>query len=946
MKPFHVEPCGAPPQPKLSASSLVAGEPTIPTSAAAGAERRGKQVVAEVSHGRMVVDSFAFRPEATRPFAQNYHDLLMEDMRLRGTTPIAVCLDEVAERRQECARRGLVGGAGEGVDFGVCGLCWTPQPFAGNGCSLLVCVWCRTRGIGGDFCMICRQRQRWCNVTSVELCEQAHSLLAKLSKSSRGKAEECPPGLAKKLAEHVAQTKPRKADFILEVRLDAPSRTAVALEFLRLIRSRFAPSKPKLPTHLRALRRGDIILVLIDSKSGRERRARLRDTTVFFACTHECQGRAALGRQCSKGVCHTTIQWLDLPPSSLSVFEIIPLAVDDHTEGRRVPRINYIEGYAWRLDPVLDTPSSVSSLKVDEGAPPRALSLTKEPDGGHDDDHGEVRCSRVSVDDNKFIRWCVETPLETAPVAAALTQAQDFKGWLSSLDPALTSHCSRGLEEALAGREGRALASRYLAARGKATRWWPAAAAAYFRRREASLSTADVLQWLRSEVQALEQGLYAQGCFGVPPLLLPNTSEAHDNENDDCQLFTQDTRPTACVDVEDEIPLKRLRHSKSIKDGKEEEARDKAIEMDKRKETEVGAHVKVVTVRATVDPRQTQKTGSSCREVRPMPKEPGAICEGRSCRSGIDDAAQLPRLGGFAVTASRDAALLVWDVASWAPVGGRLVDCESCATSVWACGSSRSAVSGSYDRSIRIWDLVDRRCTSTIRAHAGAVTSVCADFQARRVLSASLDKTLKFWDIDAPDGPPLSVLAGHEGAVNTACAEFQRSLAISGSRDHSVRLWDMSTGRCHAVLQSHKQAVLKVRANFQLSKFFSCSHDGSMRLWDLEVLDRPLRALSVEDVPLTAADSDGHLAFTASAGRQLTLWDLHRSRGKVVVHDRGSAGVTAVGADFSRHIAVCGLAGGALHVWDLRAGLSASPLARLKCHRQDITGICLQGGST
>src|SRR5262249_23485788 len=55
----------------------------------------------------------------------------------------------------------------------------------------------------------------------------------------------------------------------------------------------------------------------------------------------------------------------------------------------------------------------------------------------------------------------------------------------------------------------------------------------------------------------------------------------------------------------------------------------------------------------------------------------------------------------------------------------------------------------------------------SFKGHTGGVRSVCYSFDGKRVLSGSGDKTLKVWD--AETGLEIRTLQGHAGAVNSVC---------------------------------------------------------------------------------------------------------------------------------------------------------------------------------
>jgi len=105
---------------------------------------------------------------------------------------------------------------------------------------------------------------------------------------------------------------------------------------------------------------------------------------------------------------------------------------------------------------------------------------------------------------------------------------------------------------------------------------------------------------------------------------------------------------------------------------------------------------------------------------------------------------------------------------------------------VHAQGPASLLVSGSKDRTIRVWDsrTPDGRCASTLRAHTGAVLDL--KLRGNRVVSASMDKTVRMWDIRQPH-VPLATFEGHSEEVH--CVDFRDRLVLSGSRDTSLKVW-------------------------------------------------------------------------------------------------------------------------------------------------------------
>lgn len=105
----------------------------------------------------------------------------------------------------------------------------------------------------------------------------------------------------------------------------------------------------------------------------------------------------------------------------------------------------------------------------------------------------------------------------------------------------------------------------------------------------------------------------------------------------------------------------------------------------------------------------------------------------------------------------------------------------------------RTALSGSYDETLRLWDATTGNTIRTFKGHSGSVNAVAFMPDGRTVLSASSDTTLKLWDVAT--GKELRTLTGHsEGVFRIALSSDGRTLLSGADRQTTVKLWDLATG--------------------------------------------------------------------------------------------------------------------------------------------------------
>jgi hypothetical protein len=102
-------------------------------------------------------------------------------------------------------------------------------------------------------------------------------------------------------------------------------------------------------------------------------------------------------------------------------------------------------------------------------------------------------------------------------------------------------------------------------------------------------------------------------------------------------------------------------------------------------------------------------------------------------------------------------------------------------------------LSGSADRTMRLWDAEQGKLIHTFLGHTAAVRAVAFVPGGRQVVSASEDKTVRLWDLVT--GKEMRVFAGHTERINGLAVTPDGRLALSASSDRTVRVWDLASGK-------------------------------------------------------------------------------------------------------------------------------------------------------
>jgi WD40 repeat protein len=108
--------------------------------------------------------------------------------------------------------------------------------------------------------------------------------------------------------------------------------------------------------------------------------------------------------------------------------------------------------------------------------------------------------------------------------------------------------------------------------------------------------------------------------------------------------------------------------------------------------------------------------------------------------------------------------------------------------------------SGSYDKTVKIWDLGSGECLKTLEGHIGPITSVAFSHDSTQVTSGSDDQTVKIWD--ANSGDCLQTLEGHSDEVRSVTFLQDSTQLASTSKDKTVKIWDVRSGECLLTLDA------------------------------------------------------------------------------------------------------------------------------------------------
>ncbi|KAL6073138.1 Dynein assembly factor with WDR repeat domains 1 [Balamuthia mandrillaris] len=246
----------------------------------------------------------------------------------------------------------------------------------------------------------------------------------------------------------------------------------------------------------------------------------------------------------------------------------------------------------------------------------------------------------------------------------------------------------------------------------------------------------------------------------------------------------------------------------------------------------------------------------------------------------------------------------------------------------------RTVISGSFDRTLKVWDCNAASMLQSLNVHRDIVS--CLRYVNGQLFSGSWDHTVKVWDFGSSTIDKCTQTLRHGGRV--LCLHSSPSiqgLLVTGCMDKHIRVWDIARGEVLKEISVTEMDVLSLQAD--ASKIISGGHKA-VTIWDMETAKSRM-FLEGHQGEINCLQSSASRIVSGSWDKTLRIWDPNTGENIKVL--RGHTWpIRCLQFDEDQNLLVSGSADKTLKIWDFRMG---ECLNTLEGHTNFVSSLAFRG---
>jgi eukaryotic-like serine/threonine-protein kinase len=232
----------------------------------------------------------------------------------------------------------------------------------------------------------------------------------------------------------------------------------------------------------------------------------------------------------------------------------------------------------------------------------------------------------------------------------------------------------------------------------------------------------------------------------------------------------------------------------------------------------------------------------------------------------------------------------------------------------------RWIVTGSSDKTAKVWETDSGRELLTLKGHSSGISSVALSPDGQRIVTGSSDKTAKVWD--AASGRELLTLKGHTNKIMSVAFSPDGQRIVTGSGDRTAKVWDAASGRELLTLTGNSGPIWSVGFSMDGRRIIT-SDDNIAKVWEAASGRELLRLTGHTDFILPVAFSpDSQRIVTGSLDKTAKVWEAASGRELLTLRGHSSWIHTAAFSPDGQRI-ITGSDDWTAKLWDESSGVSS-----------------------
>jgi len=164
--------------------------------------------------------------------------------------------------------------------------------------------------------------------------------------------------------------------------------------------------------------------------------------------------------------------------------------------------------------------------------------------------------------------------------------------------------------------------------------------------------------------------------------------------------------------------------------------------------------------------------------------------------------------------------------------------------------------------------------TQALKGHTNEVRSVAVLKNKEFLVSGSKDKTIRVWSLST--GEQIRLLKGHTGTINSIAVSSKEEFIASGGKDKIVRVWNLNTGEQSQTFEGHTSEVLSVAISNKDNFIVSGSTDKTIRVWTGQKTEL-LKGHNAGVLSLVVS-SDDEFIVSGSKDKTIRIWSKQKTK--------------------------------------------------------------------